>query len=64
MKTDVLAFLGGMVGAVLMDITKAVAARIGITGGGNVALVGRWFMGLSNPSAPFSAWRPAIPALE
>ena len=47
MKTLVLAFLGGIVGAVLMDITETVAARMGITSGVNVALVGRWFMGLT-----------------
>jgi hypothetical protein len=46
-NTYVLAFFGGIVGAVLMDITEAVAARIGITSGVNVALVGRWFMGLT-----------------
>jgi hypothetical protein len=45
MNTYVLAFLGGIVGAVLMDITETYAARIGITSGVNVALVGRWFMG-------------------
>ncbi|MFM9888782.1 MAG: DUF2938 family protein [Burkholderiales bacterium] len=43
----VLAFLGGIVGAVLMDITETVAARFGITSGVNVALVGRWFMALT-----------------
>jgi Protein of unknown function (DUF2938) len=42
-----LAFLGGIVGAVLMDITETVAARFGITSGVNVALVGRWFLGLT-----------------
>jgi hypothetical protein len=47
MNMFVLAFLGGMVGAVLMDVTEAYAARIGITSGVNVALVGRWFMGLT-----------------
>lgn len=47
MNTYVLAFLGGIVGAVLMDITETHAARIGITSGVNVALVGRWFMGLT-----------------
>ena len=47
MKTLVLAFLGGIVGAVLMDITETYAARIGIKSGVNVALVGRWFMGLT-----------------
>ena len=47
MNTYVLAFLGGIVGAVLMDVTEAVAARVGITSGVNVALLGRWFMGLT-----------------
>jgi hypothetical protein len=42
----VLAFLGGIVGAVLMDITESMAARIGLTSGVNVALVGRWALGL------------------
>jgi len=42
----VLAFLGGLAGAVLMDITETAAARIGVTSGVNVALVGRWFLGL------------------
>jgi hypothetical protein len=42
-----LAYLGGIVGAVLMDITEALAARVGITSGVNVALVGRWALGLT-----------------
>ncbi|WP_287602467.1 DUF2938 family protein [Thiothrix sp.] len=37
------AFLGGIVGAALMDITETYAAKIGITSGVNIALVGRWF---------------------
>lgn len=40
------AFPGGIVGALLMDITETLAARAGITSGVNVALVGRWFLGL------------------
>jgi hypothetical protein len=40
------AFAGGLAGAVLMDITEAVAAKVGITSGVNIALVGRWFLGL------------------
>lgn len=40
------AFLGGIVGAVLMDVTETVAAKVGITSGVNVALVGRWSSGL------------------
>lgn len=46
MNTFVLAYLGGIVGAVLMDITEALAARVGLTSGVNVALVGRWVVGL------------------
>jgi hypothetical protein len=44
--TYVLAFIGGIAGAVLMDITETVAARVGLTSGVNVALVGRWAAGL------------------
>ena len=40
------AYLGGIVGAVLMDITETLAARAGLTSGVNVALVGRWALGL------------------
>lgn len=47
MNLFVLAFLGGIVGAVLMDVTETVAARAGISSGVNVALVGRWFLGLT-----------------
>ena len=39
------AFVGGIVGAVLMDITETGMARLGIRSGVNVALVGRWFLG-------------------
>lgn len=46
MNTLVLAYLGGIVGAVLMDITESLAARAGLTSGVNVALVGRWTVGL------------------
>ena len=46
MNTYVLAYLGGIVGAVLMDITESMAARVGLTSGVNVALVGRWALGL------------------
>lgn len=46
MNTFVLAFLGGIAGAVLMDITETAAARFGITSGVNVAWVGRWFLGM------------------
>ncbi|PWB67434.1 MAG: hypothetical protein C3F16_00080 [Betaproteobacteria bacterium] len=47
MNLFVLAFLGGILGAVLMDVTETVAARAGISSGVNVALVGRWFLGLT-----------------
>ncbi len=40
------AFLGGIVGALLMDITETYAAKVGITSGVNIALVGRWSLGL------------------
>jgi hypothetical protein len=46
MEILVWAFLGGIVGAVLMDVTETYAAKIGITSGVNIALVGRWFLGL------------------
>ncbi|MEO8153708.1 MAG: DUF2938 family protein [Rhizobacter sp.] len=47
MNIFVLAFLGGIAGAVLMDITETLAARFGIASGVNVALIGRWCMGLA-----------------
>lgn len=46
MEILVLAFLGGIVGAVFMDITETYMAKVGITSGVNVALLGRWVMGL------------------
>ncbi len=46
MNSFVLAYVGGLVGAILMDITEALAARAGLTSGVNVALVGRWALGL------------------
>ena len=46
MNSFVLAYFGGIVGAVLMDITETLAARVGLTSGVNVALVGRWALGL------------------
>lgn len=46
MEIFVLAFLGGIVGAVLMDVTETYAAKAGITSGVNIALVGRWFLSL------------------
>ncbi len=46
MEILIWAFLGGVVGSVLMDITETIAAKRGITSGVNIALVGRWFLGL------------------
>lgn len=40
------AFLGGVIGAVLMDITETYSAKVGISSGVNIALVGRWFLSL------------------
>nr|WP_276509992.1 DUF2938 family protein [Niveibacterium umoris] len=41
-----MAYIGGIVGAALMDITETLAARAGLTSGVSVALVGRWALGL------------------
>lgn len=46
MEVLVFAFIGGIGGAVLMDITETYAAKAGISSGVNIALVGRWFLGL------------------
>jgi len=46
MEILVWAFLGGVVGSALMDITETIAAKRSITSGVNIALVGRWFLGL------------------
>lgn len=46
MNDYAIAYLGGIVGAVLMDITEMLAARMGLTSGVSVALVGRWALGL------------------
>jgi hypothetical protein len=43
----VIAYLGGIVGALLMDISEGVAARNGISSGANVVLIGRWAMALA-----------------
>ncbi|HEY0635805.1 MAG TPA: DUF2938 family protein [Gammaproteobacteria bacterium] len=43
----VIFFFGGIVGALLMDISESVAARIGISSGVNVGLVGRWAIALA-----------------
>lgn len=47
MNSFVLAYVGGIVGAILMDITEMFAARVGLTSGVSVALVGRWALGLA-----------------
>ena len=47
MNTFVLAFLGGIFGALLMDITETAMAKFGIRSGVNIALVGRWCLGLT-----------------
>jgi hypothetical protein len=47
MNEFVLAFAGGIVGAALMDITEMAMSRIGIRSGVDVALVGRWFLGVT-----------------
>jgi hypothetical protein len=47
MKTFALAFLGGIFGALVMDLTEAAMAKIGIRSGVNIALVGRWCLGLT-----------------
>lgn len=46
MNSFVLAYVGGIVGAVLMDITETLAARAGLTSGVSVDLLGRWALGL------------------
>lgn len=46
MNSFVLAYAGGIVGAVLMDITETLAARLGLSSGVSVALLGRWALGL------------------
>jgi len=46
MEIWIWAFFGGIIGAVSMDITEIYAARIGIHSGVNVALIGRWALGL------------------
>lgn len=39
-------FLGGIVSDVLMDVTETHAAKVGITSGENITLVGSWFLSL------------------
>ncbi len=47
MNTFALAFLGGIFGALLMDLTETAMAKVGIRSGVNIALVGRWCLGLT-----------------
>lgn len=46
MNNFTLAFFGGIVGAVSMDLAETAMARVGIRSGVHIALVGRWFIGL------------------
>jgi Protein of unknown function (DUF2938) len=46
LNSFLLAYVGGIVGAILMDITETLAARVRLTSGVSVALVGRWALGL------------------
>ena len=46
MNNFVMAYVGGIVGAVLMDVTETLAARVGLRSGVSVGLVGRWALGL------------------
>lgn len=43
----VIVYLGGIAGALMMDISESIAARIGISSGANVALIGRWAIALT-----------------
>ena len=42
----IIAFIGGLVGSVFMDITEAKMAKYGISSGVNAGLIGRWAAGL------------------
>lgn len=55
------AFLGGLLGAVLMDISESYAAKLWITSGVNIALVGRWFLGLLHGRFAHADIREATP---
>jgi hypothetical protein len=46
MEVFIVAYGGGLLGAVLMDICESWMAGIGISSGVSVALVGRWVAGL------------------
>jgi hypothetical protein len=63
MDSFALAFIGGIVGAVLMDVTEAAMARVGIGSGVQVALVGRWVLGLARGRLAHADIRasPALP---
>lgn len=45
MDTWAIAFLGGILGAVLMDLTEAGMGKADVSSGVTVALVGRWVLG-------------------
>jgi hypothetical protein len=47
MNIWIASFLGGLVGAVFMDLAETIMARMGITSKVNVSLVGRWAMGMT-----------------
>lgn len=57
----IFAFIGGIFGAVLMDITETAAARRGITSGVNVALIGRWAIFLARGTLRHRDIRQAQP---
>ena len=63
MNEFVLAFAGGIVGAALMDITEMAMSRIGIRSGVDVALVGRWFLGVTRGQLAHSdiGMSPSVP---
>ncbi|MDH5632669.1 MAG: DUF2938 domain-containing protein [Gammaproteobacteria bacterium] len=55
------AFLGGIVGAILMDITEHFAGRLGVTSGVSVGLVGRWFLGLLRGRFAYNDIQDSLP---
>lgn len=61
MNVFALACLGGLAGAALMDLTEMALARIGITSGVDVALVGRWFAGLTRGRLAHADIRTSAP---
>ncbi len=64
MEPFALAFLGGLLGALLMDITETSAARVGVSSGVSVALIGRWVLGWRHGRLRHADIRqaPALPA--